>query len=186
MTATAVAPDSTARLYHFGLDESCPVDVVTAGGVALVKKTQKVTFSRHNTTVRTERLGDVAKFTPAEADRVREAVGRLAIRTVSAVDPKTQKVSTVSTVVRVGLKKELVRYKIDVDQATGLQTRTPIFESRRLKEFDKSTDTPLGPWVYFDAVEADPRETVPADRMPVPEWAQPPAPAPAAKPAAKK
>lgn len=177
---TAVAPDSTTkRLYHIGLDPKCPVDIVTAGGHALCKLTETISFDRHKNTKRNERTGEAVSLTDADVARIKAAVDRLAIRTTGAGKP-------ISTVIRVGLKDELARIKIE--DKDGIQVTTPIYESRRLKDFDPATDQPLAPWVYLRAIDAIPGEAVPDDRLPLPAWAKPKdskAEAPAKAPAKK-
>lgn len=177
---TAVAPDSTKRLYHVGLAKDCPVDIVTAGGIALCKMTETISFDRHKNSKRTERVGDTFPLTTDEVERVRAAVARLAIRA-----SKSEHGKPVYTVVRVGEKVEHVRDKVDVDPKTGIQTTTPIYESRRQAVYDKATDQPLGPWVYLRQVEAPPGETTPDERMGLPDWAQPKPEAPAKAPTKK-
>lgn len=174
MTA-AVAQDSTKvasrALYHIGLRPECPLDNVTAGGQALCKTTERVSFDRFGNTERNKERGVTLPLSLEEVDKLKAAVGRMAIRAQRATDAKGKTTATCWPV-RVGEKRELARYKIDVDK-NGLQTKTPIYESRRLKDYDPKTDEPLAPYVYIVQVEQAPGSLVPSSTLVIPDWAKP-------------
>lgn len=177
--STTLVQDSpaTERLYHIGLTRDCPVDNVTAGGQALCKMTEIVSFNRAGETKRNEGPGQTVSLTDEQVKRMVEAVDRLSVRTTKHGRTEDSEPHVTVTVVQTGERKTLARYRVTVDESTGIETKHPVYETRRQKNFNPSTDKPLRDFVFFEPVEVAPERYTPTGRLPSLERAE------AAKPA---
>lgn len=148
------APDPTKgrKRYHLGLALDCPVDQARAGGRRLVKRTERVSFDRHNRTQRAPVLGEYVWLNEQELEQLGEAIARQVVRQVGK-----KEFVAVST----GYRPWIAGFK-DEPGPYGPKKKA-VMGTRRVRE-PREGDVPLATWVYLDEAEQDPVAETPHAR----------------------
>lgn len=167
--------DPTTTLYHLGLALDCPVDQARVGGYRLVKRSERVGFDRHGQTTRAPLVGEYARLTREQVEKIREGVARAAVRQVGAGEYIC--VSTAKREVLISMRALDVEVTLEDGSKAYERKEIPVRGSRRIRE-ERAGDQPLAAWVFLEPAGALPHEDAPS--------ARPFAPAPSKpKPAAK-